>query len=414
MKKKIFYRIIRRFFVCCICSTAIASIGSAAAEEISFMTRERRELNREKENREFQERFQWWPTDATPAPVEDAERGGYWWWPDTPGKTGPLWGNRGYVYVRKIIFDYKADELPPPKPRELRPSLLIKKELKNVKVYFDYDRADLRADHISILDDAVRILRKNPKADILITGNCDKRGSEAYNEKLGKRRGEAVENFMIEKGIPEDRIRIISRGKLDAVSPIADLVGMQKERNAQFMIAEVEEVMIPYTGREEAVEPGARPIGEGKYVTEENIAVESQVQVSTKEYVVQKGDTLKKIAEEQLGGLHRWQYLYEFNKQRIKDPDSLQPGLVLIIPIEQEGQGKAPKTRAPKVKAPAVTEPSSATRTYTIIKNDSLWKIAKKQLGDGNRWKEIHELNKGKIKDPDALIPGTQIMIPVK
>ncbi|MFH1593236.1 MAG: LysM peptidoglycan-binding domain-containing protein [Candidatus Omnitrophota bacterium] len=409
MKKIIYHYRIIKFFVCLLCLTATTSIGLAVAEDFGFITSEQRKLNRDNENMEFQERFQWWPTDAMPAPVEDKERGGYWWWPNTPGKTELLWGNRGYVYVRKIIFDYKAEELPPPKPEELRPSLLIKKEIKNVKIYFDYDKADLRADHIPILEDAVRILRKNSKADILITGNCDSRGSETYNENLGKQRGVAVKDFMIEKGIPEDRIRIISKGKLGAVAPITDLVGMQKDRNAQFMVAEVEEIMIPYKGEGKAGELDATPIGENRYATEENIVVESQVKVSTKEYVVQKGDTLKKIAEEQLGGIHRWKYLYEFNKAQIKDPAALQPGTVIIIPIEQEGHGKAPNA-----KAVTVTETSPGWRTYTISKNDSLWKIAKKQLGDGKRWKEIYELNKGKIKNPDALIAGTQIIIPVK
>ena len=36
---------------------------------------------------------------------------------------------------------------------------------------------------------------------------------------------------------------------------------------------------------------------------------------------------------------------------------------------------------------------AAATRTYTVIKGDSLWAIAAKQLGDGNRYKEIKSLN---------------------
>ncbi|MDD5450271.1 MAG: hypothetical protein PHO42_06770, partial [Candidatus Omnitrophica bacterium] len=110
-----------------------------------------REEKREKEVERLQERFDWWPTDAQPGPVKDDGRGGYWWWPKEPGEARP-WGNRGYVYVYKIIFDYKEEELPPPKPRELRPSLLIKKIIKNVRIYFDYDKADLRGDAKKILE----------------------------------------------------------------------------------------------------------------------------------------------------------------------------------------------------------------------------------------------------------------------
>jgi outer membrane protein OmpA-like peptidoglycan-associated protein len=290
-----------------------------------------REEKRKQEHEELQKRFKWWPTDAQPGPVRDPERGGYWWWPTQPGEIRP-WGNRGYVYVYKIIFDYMEEELPPPKPQELRPSLLIKKIIKNVKIYFDYDKANLRDDAIKILKSAVETLKRNPEASILVTGNCDRRGSEAYNEKLGRRRGEAVKKFMLDNGIAEERIKIISRGKLDAVAPITDLVGMQKDRNAQFMIAEVEEVMLPYPGEPEV--PEAKEIEEGKFLIEEEKEIESEVKVSTKEYVIQKGDSLWKIAQKELGSGHRWKYLYELNKDKIRDPNKLKPGLKIIIPIE--------------------------------------------------------------------------------
>jgi outer membrane protein OmpA-like peptidoglycan-associated protein len=297
-----------------------------------------REARRKAEIDELQKKFAWWPTDAKPVPVKDEDRGGYWWWPDKPGQAKP-WGNRGYVYLYKIIFDYKAEELPPAQPKELRPSLLIKNIIKNVKIYFDYDKSNLRDDAIPILEDAVRALNKNPEAEILITGNCDIRGPEAYNLRLGRRRGEAVEKYMLDNGIPEEKIKIVSRGKLDAVAHITDLEGMQKDRNAQFMVAEVEEVMLPTpegaTAAEPAIVPAeAQKIEEGKYVTEEKETVEGEVRVSTREYTIKKGDSLSKIAQRELGAAHRWKYLYEINKDRIKDPNKLKVGQKIIIPVE--------------------------------------------------------------------------------
>lgn len=316
--KKIFY----------ILFLAIIFISASA---FTLLSKEERQAIKEKEMKEMQEHFKWWPTDATPEPVKDSEREGYWWWPTTPGEARP-WGNRGYVYVYKMIFDYKAEELPPPRPQELRPSLLIKKIIKNVKIYFDFDKADLRDDAIPILKDAVRILNKHPEADILITGNCDMRGSEAHNEKLGRRRAEAVKRFMLDKGTPEENIRIVSRGKLDAIAPLTDIVGMQKDRNAQFMIAEVEEIMLPYTGAPPS--PEAKVIEEGKFIEEKTEKIETAIKVSTKDYIIKKGDTLWEIAQEHYGNGHRWKYLYEFNKDRIKNPNKLKVGLKIKIPIE--------------------------------------------------------------------------------
>jgi len=304
--------------------------------------KESREIRKKKQLEEMQKEFQWWPTDAQPAPVQDTEKGGYWWWPELPGEARP-WGNRGYVYVYKIIFDYKADDEEKPvekskiqpveaKIPELRPSLLIKKIIRNVKIYFDYNKADLRDDHLPILNQAVKTLQRNPEADILITGNCDARGSDEYNLKLGKKRGEVVEKFMLDNGIPEKRIKIISRGKLDAVAPINDLVGMQKDRNAQFMIAEVEELMLPAGKTPE--DKQVKVLEEGKYLVEKKEEVVSAVKVSTREYVIQKDDSLSKIAQKELGKASRWKYLYELNKDRIKDPNKLKAGVTIIIPIE--------------------------------------------------------------------------------
>jgi nucleoid-associated protein YgaU len=48
---------------------------------------------------------------------------------------------------------------------------------------------------------------------------------------------------------------------------------------------------------------------------------------------------------------------------------------------------------------------------YEVQKGDSLWKIAQKFYGDGNKWKKIFEDNKEVIKDPDLIYPGQKIRI---
>lgn len=262
-------------------------------------------------------RFDWWPTDAAPGPVKDAEKTGYWWWPDQPGTVRP-WGNQGYIYVRKIIFDYKEAEGP------MKPSLIIKRILKNVRVFFDYDKSDIRDDASRILDSAVKLLGENPEADILITGNADIRGSENYNQKLGERRAEAVRQYFAGNGIDDSRIKILSRGKLDALAPKGDIVGMQKDRNAQFMVAEVEEVMIPADKAEFFQDK----------VIEEKEEVEGEVKVGFKEYTIQSGDSLWKIAEREYGNGRQWKRIYDYNKDVIANPDRPKKGTTIKLPIE--------------------------------------------------------------------------------
>ncbi|MEW6540565.1 MAG: LysM peptidoglycan-binding domain-containing protein [Bacillota bacterium] len=51
--------------------------------------------------------------------------------------------------------------------------------------------------------------------------------------------------------------------------------------------------------------------------------------------------------------------------------------------------------------------------TYTVKAGDSLWKIAKMQLGDGAKWKQIYEANREVIgPDPNLIKPGQQLVMP--
>jgi nucleoid-associated protein YgaU len=59
------------------------------------------------------------------------------------------------------------------------------------------------------------------------------------------------------------------------------------------------------------------------------------------------------------------------------------------------------------------TAPSPATeRTYTVVRGDSLSKIAKRFYGKANDWKRIFEANKGIIENPDLIYPGQVLKIP--
>lgn len=56
-------------------------------------------------------------------------------------------------------------------------------------------------------------------------------------------------------------------------------------------------------------------------------------------YVVQKGDSLSKIATTFYGSAKGWRKIFEANKDRIKDPDLIQPGWKLTIPEQDDNDG---------------------------------------------------------------------------
>ncbi len=64
-----------------------------------------------------------------------------------------------------------------------------------------------------------------------------------------------------------------------------------------------------------------------------------------------------------------------------------------------------------KIESP---EPAAVPVFHTVVKGDSLWKIAEKTLGKGARYPEIFEANRPMLSDPDKIYPGQVLRIPAK
>lgn len=63
---------------------------------------------------------------------------------------------------------------------------------------------------------------------------------------------------------------------------------------------------------------------------------------NSRSYTVKAGDSLNRIAKRELGSYDRWNEIYQANRDKIKNPDSLQAGMVLTIPgTESVNEGKA-------------------------------------------------------------------------
>ncbi|WP_333650864.1 bifunctional UDP-sugar hydrolase/5'-nucleotidase [Lacrimispora sp.] len=58
--------------------------------------------------------------------------------------------------------------------------------------------------------------------------------------------------------------------------------------------------------------------------------------------------------------------------------------------------------------------PGAGTSVYTVKSGDTLSRIAKRELGSYNRWEEIYAANRDKIRNPDMLTVGTQLVLPGK
>lgn len=56
---------------------------------------------------------------------------------------------------------------------------------------------------------------------------------------------------------------------------------------------------------------------------------------------------------------------------------------------------------------------NNTQKTYTVIKGDCLWNITKKYTGSGKSWRDLYDLNKSKISNPNLIYPGQVLLLPL-
>lgn len=127
---------------------------------------------------------------------------------------------------------------PPPPPPPARKSLDERLSGEVQDAYFDYDKSDIREDARATLTrdaDALKsILADFPNAVIAVEGHCDERGSAEYNLGLGDRRATAAKDFLVQLGVPGDKLKTISYGKERPVCTESNESCWQRNRRVHF------------------------------------------------------------------------------------------------------------------------------------------------------------------------------------
>ena len=101
-------------------------------------------------------------------------------------------------------------------------------------VNFQFDRADLTDRGRQILEENAQWIQNNPRYIVEIEGHCDKRGSVQYNIALGEKRANRVREYLINLGIPRERMSVISYGKEKLIALGDDESSHYKNRRANF------------------------------------------------------------------------------------------------------------------------------------------------------------------------------------
>ena len=80
-------------------------------------------------------------------------------------------------------------------------------------IHYDFDKATLRPESATALDELVALLNENPNVTIELSAHADYRGSAEYNKRLSQRRAESVVKYLIDHGIASDRLTPVGYGK---------------------------------------------------------------------------------------------------------------------------------------------------------------------------------------------------------
>ncbi len=178
--------------------------------------------------------------------------------------------------------------------------------------------------------------------------------------------------------------------------------------------------------------PGGIPVRPGsgpgvKSTKPEPLPKTAPMPAASNEYVVQKGDSLARIAAEKLGSENRWNEILTLNPGL--EPRNLGVGKTIHLPdasgtslakatAKKEpasdkkiaGLSKPDAKKATKETAKETSSPKSSQSVYVVQKGDHMTTIAQKVLGDARRWKEIVAANPG--IDANTIAVGDKLKLP--
>lgn len=144
--------------------------------------------------------------------------------------------------TKSVTVEVASGVAPP--PTSTQPTLTAAEMLsrEGQDAYFDYDKSDIRGDAQQALrtdaDLLKRIFARDSGLTVLVEGDCDERGSAEYNLALGDRRAQAAKDYLVQLGVPADRLKTISYGKEKPQCTDATEECYQKNRRAHLAVGQ--------------------------------------------------------------------------------------------------------------------------------------------------------------------------------
>jgi peptidoglycan-associated lipoprotein len=104
------------------------------------------------------------------------------------------------------------------------------------EVFFDLDESSIRDDARPVLQRNADWMKRWTSTQVTVEGHCDSRGSAEYNLALGTRRSTSVKDYLVNLGVPANRITVVTKGKEQPVCTEENESCWQQNRRGHFII----------------------------------------------------------------------------------------------------------------------------------------------------------------------------------
>ena len=148
-----------------------------------------------------------------------------------------------------------------PRPRST-PSTPVTGEVMHADIYFDFKSTRLRADAVRLLQEKAGQMEHASTWAVLVQGYADRQGPAEYNRSLAERRATVVKQFLVELGVPEPSIKVVTIGQEGALCYDPSAECQQLNRRVHIEMRRVTPAASGPAGRATVVGPRTVQAGE--------------------------------------------------------------------------------------------------------------------------------------------------------
>mgnify|MGYP006291865457 CR=1 FL=1 len=113
------------------------------------------------------------------------------------------------AFVEDVFYDTRTVAMPEPEPQPV-----VEETVITFRLNFGFDKYQITDEMVPILEQVKEILMQNQSVKVELAGHTDSIGTVEYNQGLSERRAGSVRDWLVDNGVPADRMKAVGYGEL--------------------------------------------------------------------------------------------------------------------------------------------------------------------------------------------------------